>query len=150
MNAGASEVHLLYRRGPREMKVWKSELEEAQSRGVIIDFLTSPVEFTATGEKLDGVKCIRTCLTDKIDSSGRPIPEPVPGTEFIIPADLVVTAIGLSSDYLKDISVNPDLATSIKGVFAGGDWARGEGTIVESVRDGKLAAESIMTYVKEN
>ncbi|MCP4583622.1 MAG: FAD-dependent oxidoreductase [candidate division Zixibacteria bacterium] len=148
-NEGASEVHLVYRRGPIEMKVWKSELEEAQNRGVIIDFLTSPVEYKAESGKLSSVTCIRTQLTEKLDSSGRRIPETIPGTEFSIPADLAITAIGLTSDYMKEIKVNSDLSTSVAGIFAGGDWARGEGTIVESVRDGKLAADSITTYVKD-
>ncbi len=149
MDAGASEVHLLYRRGPGEMKVWRSELEEAQNRGVIIDFLTSPVEFVAKSGRLQAVRCTHMRLSDKTDSSGRRIPEPVPGTEFVLPADIVVTAIGLTSDYMKNIKINNDLSTSIKGIFAGGDWARGEGTIVEAVRDGKLAAESIQIYLKD-
>jgi len=149
VHEGASEVRLLYRRGPKEMKVWRSELEEAQSREVIIDFLISPLEFTAKSGKLNAVKCIRMRLGDKIDSSGRRIPELVAGTECLIPADLVITAIGLTSDYMKSISVNDDRSTSVSGIFAGGDWARGEGTIVEAVRDGKLAAESIQTYLKD-
>jgi len=148
-NHGAMEVHLLYRRGPNEMKVWRSELEEAQNRGVIIDFLISPVEFAAKSGKFTSVKCIRMRLSDKTDSSGRRVPEPVSGTECWIPADMAITAIGLTSDYMKDISVNDDRSTSIEGIFAGGDWARSEGTIVEAVRDGKLAAESIQQYLKD-
>jgi NADPH-dependent glutamate synthase beta subunit-like oxidoreductase len=149
MAAGASEVHLLYRRGPREMKIWKSELDEAQKRGVIIDFLVTPVEYIIESNNLIAVKCIRTWLTDKLDSSMRRIAEPIANTEFLIPADLAIEAIGLVSDYSEDIPVNDDLTTSVEGVFAGGDWARGEGTIVEAVRDGKLAAEKIAAYMKD-
>jgi NADPH-dependent glutamate synthase beta subunit-like oxidoreductase len=146
---GASEVNLLYRRGPEEMKVWRSELNEAQKRGVIIQFLVSPIEYIGSTGKLTAVKCARMRLTNQIDSSGRRIPEPVSHAEFEIPADIVIEAVGLSSDYGNDISINPDLTTSIDGVFAGGDWARGEGTIVEAVRDGKLAAGKIIAYLKE-
>lgn len=149
MAAGASEVHLLYRRGPAEMKVWKSELDEAQKRGVIIDFLVTPFEYIAESGNLKEVRCIRTKLTDKLDSSRRRIAEAVSGTEFEIPADLVVESIGLVSDYGKNIRANEDLTTSVQGIFAGGDWARGEGTIVEAVRDGKLAAEKIISYLKD-
>jgi NADPH-dependent glutamate synthase beta subunit-like oxidoreductase len=144
----ASEVRLLYRRSPKEIKVWKSELGEAQHRGVMIDYLTNPIEFIGEGQTLKGVKCIRMRLSDELDSGGRKIPRQVPGSEFIIPADLVITAVGLESNYQKNSRKGSGFATSIDGVFAGGDWARGEGTIVEAVRDGKLAAQSIIDYVK--
>lgn len=145
---GAAEVHLLYRRSPKEIKVWESELGEAQNRGVMIDYLTNPVEFIAEGNTLKGVKCIRMKLTDELDSGGRKIPKPVAGSEFAIPVDIVITAVGLESGFQRNIRTKADLATSVDGVFAGGDWARGEGTIVEAVRDGKLAAQSIIDYVK--
>ncbi len=145
----ADEVRLFYRRGPLEMKVWKSELEEAYHRGVIIDYQVVPLELIIESNVLTAVKCVRTALTDKLDSSGRRIPEFVPDTEYFIPADIVIVAVGLTSDFLGGIEINPDLSTSIPSVFAGGDFARGEGTIVESVRDGKTASESIINYLKE-
>jgi dihydropyrimidine dehydrogenase (NAD+) subunit PreT len=144
----AAEVRLLYRRSPKEIKVWESELGEAQHRGVMIDYLTNPIEFIAEGQTLKSVKCIRMRLSDELDSGGRKIPRQVPGSEFVISADLVITAVGLESNYQKNTRKGSGFATSIDGVFAGGDWARGEGTIVEAVRDGKLAAQSIIDYVK--
>jgi NADPH-dependent glutamate synthase beta subunit-like oxidoreductase len=149
MESGAAEVHLLYRRGPAEMKVWQTELDEAQKRGVVIDYLTMPIEYMAKTNQLQAVKCIRTRLTEKHDSSGRRMIEQVLGSEFSIPADFVVEAIGLTSDYSRDIKVNADLSTSVDSIFAGGDWARGEGTIVEAVRDGKNAAQKIILYMKD-
>jgi len=149
VEAGASEVHLLYRRGPVEMKVWRTELEEAQDRGVVIDYLVTPVEYVEKDGKLQTVRCIRTKLTDDIDSSRRRRTVAVEGTEFDLPSDIVIEAIGLDSEFARDIKVNPDLTTSVDGLFAGGDWARGEGTIVEAVRDGKLAAEKIISYLKD-
>jgi NADPH-dependent glutamate synthase beta subunit-like oxidoreductase len=144
----AAEVRLLYRRSPKEIKVWNSELKEAQNRGVMIDYLTNPIEFIGEGQTLKGVKCIRMRLSDELDSGGRKVPRAVPGSEFIISADLVITAVGLESNYQKNARIETGFSTSIGGVFAGGDWARGEGTIVEAVRDGKLAAQSIIDYVK--
>lgn len=146
---GAGTVHLLYRRGPNEMKVWKSELEEAQKRGVIIDYLAAPNDYIVESGDLKAVNCSRMRLTENIDSSNRFVSVPIEGADFIIPADYVIEAIGMVSDYCKDISVNPNFTTSVEGIFAGGDWARGEGTIVEAVRDGKLAAEKILSYLKE-
>jgi glutamate synthase (NADPH/NADH) small chain len=145
---GAAEVRLLYRRSPREIKVWESELREAQYHGVMIDYLTNPIEFIADGQTLKGVKCIRMRLTEELDSSGRKIPRPVEGSEFVIPADMAISAVGLESSFHKTTKMTSGLATSVDGLFAGGDWARGEGTIVEAVRDGKLAAQSIIDYVK--
>ncbi len=145
---GASETRLLYRRGPQEMKVWHSELEEARERGVIIDYLVTPIEIISEKGALREVKCIRMKLGQDLDSSKRRIPAPIPKSEFTIPADLVIVAVGLTSNFMKDVKVNSDLSTSIPGIFAGGDWARGEGTIVEAVRDGKAAANAIINYLE--
>jgi len=149
-NFGAKEVHLLYRRGPNEIKVWKSELEEAQKHGVMIDYLVSPKEFICDQDTLKAVKCIRMELLKEKDKSGRRKSKPLSGTDFNLPIDIAISAVGLESDYLKGIKINSDLSTSIKGVFVGGDLARGEGTIVEAVRDGKMAANTIITYLKSN
>lgn len=147
MEHGASEVTLLYRRGPAEMRVWQSELDTALKRGVVISYLTTPVRYIEESGKLTGVECIRTRLTSERDASQRRKPENIRGTEFIIPADTAIEAIGLTSDYANDITVFPDYSTSIGGIFAGGDWAKGEGTIVEAVGDGKSAAEAICNYL---
>jgi glutamate synthase (NADPH/NADH) small chain len=145
---GASETRLLYRRGPLEMKVWGSELEVAQDRGVIIEYLVTPIEILSDKGVLRFIKCLRMKLSEDLDSSGRRIPVPIPKSELVIGTDLVIVAVGLTSNFMKGIKVNPDLSTSITGVFAGGDWARGEGTIVEAVRDGKAAANAIIKYLE--
>ncbi len=145
---GAVDVHLLYRRGPHEMKVWRSELEEVRNRGVLINYLTAPLQIIGDSTGLEAVKCTRMNLIDNLDSSGRRMVMPIPGSDFMMPADIVISAIGLSSDFMKDITINPDYSTSVPGLFAGGDWARGEGTIVEAVRDGKAAASAIVSYLE--
>ncbi|MBD3233986.1 MAG: NAD(P)-binding protein [candidate division Zixibacteria bacterium] len=148
MEHGASEVILLYRRGLAEMRVWQSELDAAFKRSVVISYLTAPVRYIEESGRLTGVECIRTRLTSERDTSGRRKPESIPGTEFVIPADIVIEAIGLNSDYKREITAFPDYTTSIQGIFSGGDWAKGEGTIVEAVRDGKSAAEAICNYLR--
>jgi NADPH-dependent glutamate synthase beta subunit-like oxidoreductase len=107
-----------------------------------------PLEFLGERNRLTSVRCMATRLSDKLDSGGRRSPEPVPGSEYSLPADFAVVSVGLVSDYRREINVNPDLSTSLAGVFAGGDWARGARTIVEAVRDGKLAAEAMVKYVE--
>lgn len=149
---GASEVTLIYRRSEAEMKVWKSELEEARNQGVAIRFLVNPVEIEGK-KKVTGIKCRRTVLSKKKDTSGRPIPIDVEGSDFILEADTIIIAIGqlIGADVVKRfertdkgfIAVGNNYQTSLPGVFAGGDAISGEGTIVQSVAHGKEAAHSI-------
>jgi NADPH-dependent glutamate synthase beta subunit-like oxidoreductase len=146
---GAASVRLLYRRGPLEMKVWRAELESVQKRGVIIDYLTAPLELVGEKGKLVGIVCARTTLSDNFDSSGRRIPTIIDSSAYNIAADIAIISIGLYSDYCPAVSFREDMTSSVPGLFAGGDLARGEGTIVEAVRDGKLAARRIIEYLTE-
>jgi NADPH-dependent glutamate synthase beta subunit-like oxidoreductase len=156
---GASEVILIYRRGGNEMKVWKSELEEARARGVEIRFLTSPVEILGKN-RVTGIKCRQNILSKKKDDSGRPIPVEVKGSDFVIDADSIIIAVGQvietpivmgfkrnSKGYLD---VDKKYQTSQKGIFAGGDAISGEGTIVQSVAHGKEAAWAIHEYLQHS
>jgi glutamate synthase (NADPH/NADH) small chain len=154
---GASSVTLLYRRSEREMKVWKSELEEARRQGVEIRFLTAPVEILG-GASVSGILCRRTSLSDKRDSSGRPVPVEVEGSEFTLPAGCVIIAVGqvIGADVVNEFKLNnkgyvhvgPDFQTSVAGIFAGGDAISGEGTIVQSVAHGKQAARAMRRYAE--
>ncbi len=153
---GAADVMLLYRRGEREMKVWKSELEEARSQGVEIRVLTTPVEIVGDG-KVQGIRCRRMKLSDRIDASGRRIPEEIPGSDCLIEADAVIVAVGqtIKTDWVTAfeqtsggfIKTESDMQTSERGIFAGGDAISGEGTIVQSVADGKKAARAMHAYM---
>jgi glutamate synthase (NADPH/NADH) small chain len=155
---GCPEVTLIYRRGETEMRVWNSELREARSQGVQIQFFTTPVEITGP-DRVTGMRCRRTRLSDRLDATGRPIPVDIQGSEFTLEADAVIPAIGqvpgadflglfdrTSQGYLR---VDESLCTSLPGVFAGGDLVTGEGTIVQSVAQGKKAALSIRRYLSE-
>ena len=153
---GSEEVVLIYRRGEREMRVWKGELEEARTQGVQIQFFTTPVEVVGQ-HKVEGLRCRRTRLSGKRDSTGRQIHVDIEGSEFMLETDTVIPAIGQVPDaefltlfdrtpegYLK---VDESFSTSSAGVFAGGDCVGGEGTIVQSVGHGKRAAQSIHRYI---
>jgi glutamate synthase (NADPH/NADH) small chain len=121
-------------------------------------FLTNPVEIIGP-DRVRGIRCRRTRLSDRRDTTGRPIPVDIEGSEFTLEADAIVPAIGqvpeadflelferTSQGYLK---VDASFATSRRGVFAGGDVVGGEGTIVQSVGHGKNAALGIHRYLSE-
>lgn len=153
---GAERVTLIYRRSEKEMRVWKSELEEARNAGVELRFLTNPVEIIGPGA-VRGIRCRQTRLSRKKDASGRRVPVEIRGSDVVLPADTVVIAIGqvVQADWLRDvrrsrqgyIAVDARFQTSLRGVFAGGDMIAGEGTIVQSVAHGKHAAQAIHAFL---
>jgi glutamate synthase (NADPH/NADH) small chain len=152
---GAESVILIYRRSEKEMRVWKAELEEARRQGIEIRFLTNPIAVIGK-TKVHGIKCRATKLSKQKDTSGRPIPVEVKGSEFILDADTIIIAIGqsIAADWLEGfarekgyIKVDENFRTSVDKVFAGGDMIAGEGTIVQSVAQGKHAAQSIHEFL---
>lgn len=151
--AGA-DVTMVYRRTEHEMTAYRHEYEFALSEGIGFAFLTQPVEVLSEGGKVTGLKCVKMALGTP-DASGRPRPEPVPGTEFILACDTVIKAIGQEKPSLAVelgletekgyIKVGGDLKTSLPRVWAGGDCVRvrGSASTVMAVQDGKIAAQSI-------
>jgi len=151
---GATEVSLVYRRSEAEMPAFAHEVAEARAERVHFEWLTEPVRFQGDG-RLTGVECRRTRLRRQpID--GRPWPEPLEGTEFVLPADTAITAIGQQPrrDLLRwvdglvirdgKLEVDPDTGqTTNPKYFAGGDVANGGATAVDAVRWGKLIARGI-------
>jgi dihydropyrimidine dehydrogenase (NAD+) subunit PreT len=151
---GAERVTILYRRTQAEMTAYPHEYEFIRKEGVDFRFLTQPVRILTNGDRVTGVECLRMALAD-LDESGRARPLPVPGSEFVIPADQVVKAIGQQKPSLIAslnlasergyIKVTKDFETSRPGVYAGGDCirAKGSASTVMAVQDGKLAARAI-------
>ncbi len=149
---GAAQVMILYRRGEAEMPAFAHEIAAAKREGVEIVPLVAPVEFVGT-DRVCGVRCVRMRLGTP-DASGRPRPEPVPGSEFMIEADTVIKAIGqkphteLIGLFGVDtrgsvVDVDEDLRTGVPGVYAGGDCINGGATVVQAVSDGRRAARTI-------
>jgi NADPH-dependent glutamate synthase beta subunit-like oxidoreductase len=156
---GAEEVTVLYRRSRDEMPANPWEVKEAQGEGVSIEFLVSPTKILAEKGKVCGIECIRMQLGE-LDETGRKKAVPVEGSEFKRETDMVVLAIGEAPDlgFLPKqfernddgtVWVNPiTMETSVPGVFAGGDAVTGPASVIEAIRDGKRAAESIERCLK--
>lgn len=151
---GASQVTMVYRRSEKEMTAYAHEYDFIKREGVRFSFLTQPVRVHAESGLVTALECSRMSL-GPADASGRPIPQPVTGSEFLLPADQVVKATGQEKPSIASqlrlktekgfIQVDTHFETSLSGVYAGGDCirARGAASTVMAVQDGKLAAQSI-------
>ncbi|MCK4729522.1 MAG: FAD-dependent oxidoreductase, partial [Desulfobacterales bacterium] len=158
---GAEEVHIAYRRSRNEMPADPFEVNEALKEGVHLHVLVTPKKVIGDDGILKGLGCLKNRLAEP-DSSGRQRPVPIEGSEFFIPADHIIAAIGQKVDksFAADIdeiefseydllNVNPDtLETTKKGVFAGGDVVTGPKTVIEAMAQGKKAAASISAYLQ--
>ncbi|MGB9940456.1 NADPH-dependent glutamate synthase [Methanosarcina sp.] len=163
LRLGAEEVSIVYRRGEDEMPARREEIEHAKEEGITFRLLTNPVRILGDEKfNVTAIECIKMELGEP-DKSGRRSPVPVEGSEFTIPADVVVIAIGTSPnpiifkgseglDQNKRGTVVADEetgATSKCGVFAGGDVVTGAATVISAMGAGKKAAKAIDEYLKE-
>src|SRR5215471_5857126 len=151
---GAMRVTMVYRRTENEMTAYPHEYEFIKREGVSFSFLTQPIRVDAQNGTVKSLQCVRMQL-GSADASGRPAPLPIEGSEFFIPADQVVKAIGQEKPSLATrlrletekgfIQVNAAFETNLPGVYAGGDCirARGAASTVMAAQDGKLAARAI-------
>jgi glutamate synthase (NADPH/NADH) small chain len=151
---GAGSVTIAYRRSESLIPAFAYEYELAKSDGIRFEWLAQPIRIVGDGKRACGVEFLRTELEDTRARAG--CVKTVPGTNFILPADMVVKALGQEA-LVEWTSALPDLrcehgsivvdrttgATSIPRLFAGGDCLRNGGEIVDAVRDGKLAARGI-------
>jgi heterodisulfide reductase subunit A-like polyferredoxin len=154
-----SEVKLIYRRSRAEMPATASEVNGAEEEGIEIIFLANPTRIITQDGKLSALECVRMELGEP-DASGRRRPVPVDGSEFSLAVDTVVTALGQASivDFAREAGIeissrgtivtNEALATSVDGVFAGGDVATGPSIAIEAIAAGKKAACSIDEYLR--
>ncbi len=152
------EVVILYRRTRAEMPAQEEEIDEALYEGVEIQFLAAPVKCYEENGRLTGIECIKMELGDR-DASGRRRPVSVEGSNFSIAVDTLIAAIGQAPDipFSDDgieltkrgtIMVDQEtMATSIEGVFAGGDVVTGPAFVVDAIAAGHRAARSIDRYL---
>ena len=156
---GAGEATILYRRSRDEMPANLWEVKEAEESSVKIEFLVSPKKILGEKGKVSAIECVRMQLGEP-DETGRKRAIPIEGSEFKRETDMVILAIGEtpSVGFLpKEVELNEDgtiwvnpitMETSLQGVFAGGDVVSGPASVIEAIRDGKRAAESIENYLK--
>jgi len=156
---GGQEVTVRYRRTEQEMPAWKNEIKFALREGVRLEFLCAPKSFLEDGGRLRAVEYVQMKLGEK-DLSGRPRPIPIEGSEFIVKTDTVITAVGQTvgpgsiegADKTSQgcIRVNEEtMATSMEGIYAGGDLVNGGDTAVRAVGDGKRAAFAMDEYIRK-
>ena len=169
LRMGAKKVTVVYRRSRTEMPASVWEIEEAEQEGVRFHYLAAPIALKGEGGKVSAVRCIKMTLGEP-DASGRRRPVPQPGSEFDIPCDTVISAIGQGPDLsfmiekgnelpgkVKDLAIQrgnritacqQTMMTNIPGVFAAGDAQRGAATAIWAVSDGRKAAFAMDQYLK--
>ena len=159
---GAERSIIIYRRSSQEMPARIEEVKHAEEEGIEFHFLTTPTRYIGDSKgRLKAMECLRMELGEP-DASGRRRPIPVKGSEFVTEVDLVVVAIGQSPNPLipqtipglkmgkwGNIEVDwKSMATSLAGVYAGGDIVRGGATVILAMGDGRVAASEMDKYLK--
>lgn len=158
---GAEHVYIVYRRGEDEMPARKEEIGHAKEEGIELRLLNNPVSIKGDEKGwVNGLECVKMELGEA-DASGRRSPVAIKGSEYILDVDMVVMAIGQGPNPLiKQTTSNLEVnkrgnivadeagATSIPGVFAGGDIVTGAATVISAMGAGKRAAVAIDEYLK--
>ena len=159
---GAKSVTCLYRRDEKNMPGSRREVKNAKEEGVIFNFNIQPIDILGN-DKVEGVKTVTTELGEP-DQNGRRVPIPVPGSEKIYDADVVIVAFGFRaspaswfSDFeiktkknglvIADEDQQYKFQTSNEKIFSGGDMVRGSDLVVTAIWEGREAAKSIIKYV---
>ena len=159
---GAKSVTCLYRRDEKNMPGSRREVKNAKEEGVIFDFNIQPIDILGN-EKVEGVKTVTTELGD-VDQNGRRVPIPIPGSEKIYDADVVIVAFGFRASpasWFDDFDIETKknglviaeeeqeykFQTSNNKIFSGGDMVRGSDLVVTAIWEGREAGKSIIKYV---
>lgn len=159
---GALSVKCLYRRDRANMPGSQREVQNAEEEGVEFVWLSAPKGFTG-GTEVDGVM-VQKMRLGAPDATGRQSPEVIEGADYVEPADLVIQALGFEPEELPTLWGVPELKvtrwgtikadfrtheTSLPGVYAAGDIVRGASLVVWAIRDGREAAEAILSYLNQ-
>lgn len=163
LRLGSRDVTIAYRRTRKEMPADHEEVEQAEDEGIHLEFLTIPIEVVhrKDGSGIEGLRCLQAKLVP-VEGRDRMVPKPIEGSEYLIEADVVISAIGQKVDTLcmqdlerlewtrrSTIQVkSATMETPAEGIFAAGDAVTGPATVIEAIGGGKRAAESIDRYFK--
>ncbi len=160
LRLGARETTIVYRRAEPDMPARREELHHAKEEGVVMETLTCPVRILGEHGHVCAVECVRM-ERGKPDASGRCRAVPKKGSEFRIPADMVIMAVGTNTNPLvprstKNLALNErgyiiaddkTGRTSRKGVYAGGDIVTGSATVISALGAGRKAARAIHGFL---
>ena len=159
LRLGAENVTCVYRRSKAECPARAEEVHHAEQEGVVFKWLTAPLEVLGDDKgNVRGMRCISMALGEP-DASGRARPVPIAGSEHEVVCDQVVFAIGTNANPIIGqttrmklnkrgyIETDADLATSMAGVYAGGDIVTGAATVIEAMGAGRKAARSMKAYL---
>ena len=159
LRLGAQNVTCVYRRSKAECPARAEEVHHAEQEGVVFKWLTAPLEVLGDGKgNVRAMRCISMALGEP-NSSGRARPVPIAGSEHEVECDQVVFAIGTNANPIIGqttrmklnkrgyIETDADLATSMAGVYAGGDIVTGAATVIEAMGAGRRAARSMRRYL---
>ena len=159
LRLGAEKVYCVYRRTKAESPARAEEIDHAEEEGIEFHWLTAPVEILGDDDNnVRGMRCIRMELGEP-DDSGRRRPVPIDGSEYEFDTDMVVYAIGTNANPIIGqtaklklnergyIATDEDLATSMAGVYAGGDIVTGGATVILAMGAGRKAARSMKAYL---
>ncbi len=162
LRLGVKEAIIIYRRSELEMPARIEEIHHAKEESIRFELLTNPIRIIGEDGWVKAVECIRMDLSEP-DESGRRRPVPRKGSEFQIPLDIVIMAIGTGANPLvpqstTDLSLNKrgyiavdeeTNRTSREGVYAGGDIVTGAATVILAMGAGRKAATAIHKYLNE-
>ena len=159
LRLGAEKVYCVYRRTSKESPARLEEMEHAEEEGIEFHWLSAPVEILGDEDgNVRGMRCIRMELGEP-DESGRRRPIPVEGSEYEFDIDMIVYAIGTSAnpiigqtsgiklDARDFIDTDENMATSMAGVYAGGDIVTGGATVILAMGAGRKAARAMKDYL---
>ena len=155
-----ADVTIVYRRTEKELPARREEVLHAKEEGINFALLTNPVAINGENGWVKSVTCIKMELGEP-DASGRAKPVVIKDSEFEIEADCVIMALGTSPNPLIKnttenlkytdrgvIEIDENGATSVEGIYAGGDAVTGAATVILAMGAGKLGAKSIDEYLK--
>ena len=149
------EVTIVYRRTRAQMPADPAEVHDCLEEGIQIRDLLAPASVLSEGGRVTGLSCTRMRLGER-DASGRPRPVPVEGSEVVLPADTIISAISQEAvlDFLEGLEVRRNgngylvvdpitRETSVPGLFSGGDAVHGASSVILAIADGRAVAEGI-------
>jgi heterodisulfide reductase subunit A-like polyferredoxin len=158
---GAAAVTVAYRRGRAEMPAHHVEADDAEKEGVGFALQVAPVEVVGDADgAVSGLRCVRMQLGEP-DASGRRRPEPIPGSEFVMPCEVIIAAIGMRADVAAFAATAPARSngtleadaetcqTQASWLFAAGDVVNGATDITRAVGEGRRAAHMIDRFLNK-